>query len=69
MELPAFAESGDLRNRTTIVPTIIVKLFFGGGALREVYTDENLRILYGSDGKHFDKEFIYVMTIVKNVQP
>ena len=49
----------------TIVPSIIVKLFFGSGALREVYTDTNLRILYGSNGKDFTKEAIYIMTRVK----
>jgi hypothetical protein len=64
-ELASLAESGRLENRTTIVPTFIVKLFFGGGVLREVYTDEDLRILYGSDGKNFDREFIYVMTRVR----
>lgn len=40
-------------------------MFFGSGALREVYTDEDMRIVYGSDGKDFSKEFIYVMTRMK----
>lgn len=64
-DLPALAESGRLENRKTVIPSFIVKLFFGGGALREVYTDEDMRILYGSNGKDFNKEFIYVMTRVK----
>jgi hypothetical protein len=64
-ELPALVESGQLENRKTVIPGFIVKLFFGGGALREVYTDEDMRILYGSNGKDFTKECIYVMTRVK----
>jgi hypothetical protein len=40
-------------------------LFSGGGALRQVYTGGNLRILYGSDSKNFGEELIYVMTRVK----
>lgn len=60
--LPALAETGQLPAKTTIVPTIIVRLFFGGGYLREVYTDEDMRITYG--GNHVDDradEFIYIM--------
>jgi hypothetical protein len=64
-ELPALVESDRLEGRRTILPGFVVKLFFGGGALREVYTDEDMRILYGSNGKDFSKEFIYVMTRVK----
>ncbi len=64
-ELPALAEENHLKDRTTIVPTLIVRVFFGGGALREVYTDNDLRILYGSNGKDFNKESIYIMTRVK----
>ncbi|GAC1640446.1 MAG: hypothetical protein NVS9B14_21940 [Candidatus Acidiferrum sp.] len=64
-EIPALAESGRLENRKTAIPSFIVRLFFGGGALREVYTDEDMRILYGSNGKDFTREFIYVMTRVK----
>ena len=64
-ELPVLAESGRLEGRSTVLPTFFVKLFFGGGALREVYTDQDMRILYGSNGKDFSKEYIYVMTRVK----
>lgn len=64
-DLPALAENNTLENRVTIVHTIIVRLFFAGGALREVYTDDDLRILYGSNGKNFSKEAIYVMTKMK----
>ncbi len=64
-ELAALSETGKLENEINIVPTLIVKLFFGKGALREVYTDSDLRILYGSDGKNFKKEALYIMTRVK----
>lgn len=62
-ELAAMAEKDALPAKTTIVPTIIVRLFFGGGYLREVYTDEDMWITYGGD--HVDDrtdEFIYIMT-------
>ncbi len=61
-QLPPLAENGTLQNKITIVPTWVVQLFFGGGALREVYTDENLRIAFGSNGKNFQDETIYIMT-------
>lgn len=64
-ELPALAESHELKNRTTVLPGPLVRLSFGGGALREVYTDEDIRITYGSNGKDLSKDFIYVMTRVK----
>lgn len=64
-DLAELAESSTLPDRTTILPDFIVKLFFAGGNLREVYTDEDLRILYGSSRKNFEKEAIYIMTRVK----
>lgn len=39
-DLAAVAEADHLENEITIVPTWIVKLFFGGGKLEEVYTDQ-----------------------------
>ncbi|MGD8252620.1 MAG: hypothetical protein PVF20_09910 [Desulfobacterales bacterium] len=62
-DLAALAEAGRLPNETTIVPSFIVRWFFGGGGLREVYTDQNMRITYGA-GSVDDREdeFIYVMT-------
>lgn len=59
------AENNNLPDETTIVPTIIVKVFFQGGALVEVYTDEDTRILYGSNGKDFKNKYLYVMKKVK----
>lgn len=59
------AERNQLPDQITVVPSIIVKLFFGGGTLREIYTDDNLRILYGSNGKEFKNQYLYIMTKVK----
>ena len=62
-ELPALAEAGKLPNKTTIVPGFIVRWFFGGGYLREVYTDRDLRITYGGDDlDDRGDEAIYIMT-------
>jgi hypothetical protein len=55
------AEDETLPNQVTIVPTFIVRLFFGGGTLVEVYTDETIRILYGSNKDEFKKKYLYVM--------
>ena len=62
-ELAAMAEAGKLPAKTTIVPGFIVRWFFGGGALREVYTDADMRITYGGDSVD-DRadEHIYIMT-------
>lgn len=62
--LAPLSESGKLKNEITIVPSLIVKLFFGGGTLIEIYTDKDLRILYGV-GANFDDPYLYVMTRVK----
>lgn len=64
-DLAALAESDQLQNEITIVPTWIVQLFFGGGKLEEVYTDSDLRILYGSNGKAGARRSIYVMAKVR----
>lgn len=64
-DLAAVAESGCLQNAITIVPSWVVRFFFGGGKLEEVYTDTDLRILYGSNGKVGARRSIYVMTRVR----
>ncbi len=65
-ELPALAEKGELPNKISIVPGFIVWLFFGGGGLREVYTDEDLRITYGADSiKDRSDEAIYILRRVE----
>lgn len=55
------AEADDLPEQFTVVPTIIVRLFFSGGTLREVYTDDTLRVLYGSNSGEFKKQYLYIM--------
>jgi len=55
------AENGTLPNQVTVVPTFIVRLFFGGGTLLEVYTDSTMRILYASGNADFKKKYLYVM--------
>jgi hypothetical protein len=63
-ELPALVETGKLKADISIVPTWIVRLFFGRGALKEVYTDADLRILYGADSNKFTRQSLYIMTRV-----
>ena len=63
-ELASLAEAGQLENEITIVPSWIVKLFFGGGKLEEIYTDHDLRILYGSNRKKDARRSIIVMSRV-----
>jgi hypothetical protein len=60
------AELNQLPDQITVVPRLIVKFFFGGGTLREVYTDKDLRILYGSNNKNFKNQYLYIMTKVKD---
>ncbi len=61
-ELAALAEAKQLPDPITILPRWLVRILFSGGVLREVYTDNDLRITYGSDGESFQRENIYVMT-------
>lgn len=63
-ELAAQAEAGTLENEISIVPTWIVRLFFNSGFLREVYTDGDLRLVYGSSTRASSKPALYVMTRV-----
>jgi len=65
-ELAAIAEAGKLNDKITIVPSWIVKFFFGGGKLEEVYTDSDLRILYGKSNKANARRSIYIMTRVSD---
>jgi len=59
------AQRDQLPNQITVVPRLIVKYAFGGGTLREIYTDENLRILYGSNKDEFKNQYLYIMTKIK----
>lgn len=60
-ELPALSEAGKVANEITLVPTPIVLATFKGGTLDEVYTDEQLRIVYGTSFKPDARRFLYVM--------
>ncbi len=65
-DLAALAEEDALPNETTIVPRFIVWLFFGGGGLREVYTDEDMRITFGETSlTDRAKEELYIMRRVE----
>lgn len=53
---------GGTRPATAVLPGLAVRLFFGGGYLREVYTNRTMRITYG--GRRLEDrsdEFIYIM--------
>lgn len=62
--LPVKAEAGTLENRIVIVPSDLVRRFFGGGSLEEIYTDHDLRILYGRKNPPSTRRFLYIMTRV-----
>lgn len=64
-QLAPLAEAGTLPDTISIVPQIIVRLFFNSGTLDEVYTDETLRITYGLSNSANDKRSIYIMTRVE----
>jgi hypothetical protein len=66
-DLPAALETGALVNDIEIVPPAVVKLFFGTGALREIYTDGDMRLLYGASSTAFEDPYLYVMTRVGDV--
>ena len=61
-ELAEMAENEELPDRTTVVPSWIVWLFFGSGYLREAYTDDTMRLIYGGDElDDRDNEYLYVL--------
>ncbi|MGQ0542860.1 MAG: hypothetical protein ACT4O9_13560 [Blastocatellia bacterium] len=68
-ELPGLLESKKLKSDTSIVSGFVVSLFFGGGALKEVYTDRNMRILYGAGSNKFEDKYLYIMTRVGESLP
>lgn len=64
-ELAEIAENGMLENEIVIVPSEIVKIAFKGGSLEEVYTDQDIRLLYGRKLPPSTRRFLYVMSRVK----
>ncbi|MGE3623760.1 MAG: hypothetical protein AB7H77_07820 [Bdellovibrionales bacterium] len=65
-QLAPLAENDTLDDEITIVPWLIVQLFFGSGSLDEVYTDKDLRIAYGSDGSADGMKSIYILSKVSS---
>lgn len=66
-KLAPLAEADQLDHEISIVPWLVVRLFFGSGALDEIYTDDTLRICYGSNGDADAPKALYVMTRVHAV--
>ncbi len=60
-DLATQAETNTLPGEKTTLPNFLVRLFFQGGSLKEVYTDEGLRILYGTNSRIFETPYLYVM--------
>lgn len=60
-QMPALSEAGNLRTERTVLPGLFVRLFFGGGTLREVYTDHDLRIAYGNSRDGNLQDYLYVL--------
>ena len=60
-DLPELSEVRSLSGERTVLPAFFVRLFFGGGTLNEVYTDHDLRILFGSGRDGGPGNYIYVM--------
>ncbi len=65
IDLPALSEARSLQGEKTTLPSFVVKLLFGGGRLQEVYTDEDLRITFGTGNNEDVSNYIYVLTRVK----
>lgn len=68
-QLPAALETGVLSNDIDLLPPAAVKLFFGSGALREIYTDADMRLVYGASSTGFEDAYLYVMTRSGDVPP
>lgn len=66
IDLPQKSEAGTLDNASWLIPSFVVRWFFGQGALREVYTDQDLRITFGSSRKDLEKNYIYVLKRIQN---
>jgi hypothetical protein len=61
-DLAELSESRNLEGERNALPGFLVRLFFGGGALREVYTDRDLRITYGSSRNNILKNNVYILS-------
>ncbi len=66
VDLPALSESNELAGEKTDLSSELVKRFFKGGILSEVYTDADLRITIGqSDDENGVQGYLYVLKRVK----
>jgi hypothetical protein len=65
IDIPALSENGILENEKKVLPNWFVRRTFSGGILVEVYTDEDLRITYGTNSNEFSKPYLYIMTRVE----
>jgi len=61
IDLPALSEARKLEGEKVVLPSFIVRLTFGGGTLNEVYTDEDLRILYGTGSDESVSNYLYIL--------
>jgi hypothetical protein len=59
-DLAELSENDQLEGERNVLPGFIVRLFFGGGTLKEVYTDKDLRIAYGTS-KDALAPFLYIL--------
>jgi hypothetical protein len=64
-DLPALSEAKKLKSEKTTLPSFLVRLFFGGGTLQEVYTDQDLRITFGTGRDQSVSNYVYILTRVK----
>lgn len=62
-DLAELSENDELEGQRNSLPSIFVRLFFGGGVLKEVYTDDTMRITYGTS-RQADAPFLYVLVRV-----
>jgi hypothetical protein len=63
-DLPRSFSAGELTAARPVMPGWLVRLLSTDGVLREVYTDESLRLLYAHPHGKPEKAHLYVMTRV-----
>ncbi len=61
IDLPELSEARSLPGESTALPSFFVKAFFGGGTLKEVYTSDRLRLIFGSGKSGGPNNYLYVM--------
>jgi len=66
IDLPELSESDTLDDERTSLPSVIVRKFFKGGVLTELYTDDALRIAMGqSESEKGIQGYLYIMERVQ----